>query len=83
MSQPIVPIKVNNFTFLIKLFFGIFVYVCLCKMVKDKEIDRLISEDCSLGCIIKKTGAGTECGSCVEYLKDRYNKSKNKEKESE
>ena len=57
-------------------------YACVCKAVKDKEIKQLISEGCSLKNIINKTGAGTDCGACMEYLKDTYCSNKKEKKES-
>ena len=41
-------------------------YVCLCKGVSDKDIKHLVSAGaCSVEEIMRCTGAGTGCGSCV------------------
>ena len=45
--------------------------VCLCKAVGSKTIERLIEEGaCSVECIGKACGAGTDCGGCRGTLDD-------------
>ena len=45
--------------------------VCLCKAVGSKTIERLIEEGaCSVECIGKACGAGTDCGGCRGTLGD-------------
>jgi bacterioferritin-associated ferredoxin len=45
--------------------------VCLCKAVRSSTIERLIDEGaCSVECIGKACGAGTDCGGCRSVLDD-------------
>ena len=40
-------------------------FVCICKAISGEEI---IKYSCAYD-FIKKTGAGTDCGKCIEYIK--------------
>jgi bacterioferritin-associated ferredoxin len=41
-------------------------YVCLCKGISDRDIKQLVSAGpCSVEEIMRCTGAGTGCGTCV------------------
>jgi bacterioferritin-associated ferredoxin len=44
-------------------------YLCLCKAVRVREVQRLVREhDCSAEEVARCTGAGTCCGTCVDEL---------------
>ena len=47
-------------------------YVCHCKAVTDRTIDRVIREGaCTTRDVGRACGAGTECGSCLPELRRR------------
>ena len=44
-------------------------YVCLCMGVSDKDIKKVVREGaCSAAEVMRCTGAGTRCGSCVSEV---------------
>ena len=43
--------------------------ICLCNNVTDKDIKKLQEEGRNLDEIQEMTGFGTNCGSCVDYIK--------------
>ena len=43
--------------------------VCLCKAVSDKRVKQVVAQGaCCISDVQKKTGAGTACKSCHEYI---------------
>jgi len=44
-------------------------YLCLCRSVSDRTARALIKEGvCSVPELMRRTGAGSGCGACVEDL---------------
>lgn len=44
-------------------------YLCLCRSVSDRTARSLVKEGvCSVPELMRRTGAGTGCGACVEEL---------------
>ena len=54
-------------------------YVCLCKGVSDKDIKQLVSAGaCSVEEIMRCSGAGTGCGTCIGEIADLLGESHNR-----
>lgn len=49
-------------------------FICICNQVSDSQIRNLVDEGKSLEDIIFLTGASTQCGSCLDSLKDLVSK---------
>lgn len=51
-------------------------YVCLCKGVSDRDIKQLVSKGaCSVEEIMRCSGAGTKCGTCVDEIAEMIGES--------
>ena len=49
-------------------------YVCICHQVTDKEIQSAVRAGCcTLKDLQKKTGLGTQCGSCCQLASEVMN----------
>lgn len=46
--------------------------ICVCKHIKDSDVERLKAEGLTLENIISKTGATTMCGTCKKSLDETY-----------
>lgn len=46
-------------------------YICLCKQVTDKQIETAIQDGAnSIKAIQEELGASTQCGCCMDTIKD-------------
>ena len=44
---------------------------CLCHGISEKDVDKVVARGaCSVEEISKCTGAGTDCGSCYQKIRD-------------
>ena len=46
-------------------------YLCVCRAVKESEVDKAISQGCrSFKDISDQTGCSKECGQCAQVVKE-------------
>lgn len=48
-------------------------YICLCKAISEKDIERACKTYKSHQEIVKKLGLSTECGACAREAFDKVN----------
>ncbi len=57
-------------------------YVCICRAVTEKELQKCIDENsCTKVSQVKKLcGAGSRCGKCIPWIKKMLKESNQREK---